>query len=113
MLIGEAVELGGAADRISSHVFKVDPITYLEHAGESDLVVDLVEAIAGLTPDRIIGSFNASIAFVQHLRRYVLMIEYQRRKIAIDTIVDIDLITLLMRGRVLFDATTNDLTSRL
>ena len=51
------------------------------------------------------------LLFVENLRLDVLMVEYERSKIAVDAVVDVNFITLLISDGILLSPAGDDLTS--
>ena len=110
VLVGKSVEFGSATDGISPHVFEVNPVPDTQDARECHIVVEFIKAITSLTPHRILGRLDTGIFFVQNLRLDMLMVEYERRKIAVDAVIDIDLVSLLVGQRILFHPAGDHLT---
>lgn len=121
--VGEAVELGSGALGVGTHVFKVEPVSDIDNALEVNALGDAVNAVAGRTPDRVLktipGSAGASGGEVVHglagsaqnVGDRVLMVKHDTGEVSINTVVNVDHVTLAVKGGILNSAASNDVAS--
>lgn len=83
----KSVEGAGNRQGISSHVFKDKPIPDL-HLGKHDVLDNLIQTVAGRSPNTAGAVFGTGIVF-QRLRDDDLMIVKNAVEAAVDPVVDV------------------------
>lgn len=118
--VGEAVELGGRALGVRSHLLKVQPVTNVQDGIEAGALGDLVDAIAGRAPDGVLdafakGGWMSSRGLVmglstcaQDLRNRVLVVEHDVREVAVNTVVDVNHVGLAIQSGILNGSAGDD-----
>ena len=72
MGVAEAVELGGRALGVGTHVFEVQPVTNIKLVVEADALRDAVNPIAGRAPNGILDPIVHPLSNSICIRRVVV-----------------------------------------
>lgn len=117
--VGKAVELGGGALGVGTHVLKVEPVAHIDEVGEVGALGDAVDAVAGRAPDRVfdaidcrageIGVVDSLAVAAQDLGNGVLVVKDDVGKVAVDAVVDVNHVRGGAGGRVINGAAGNDI----
>ena len=111
VLVGKAVERGGRALGVGTHVLEVEPIANVELHLETDALRNAVNAVTSWAPDTVLN--GSSLLVLARSRRVVhglttrpenlgnrvLVIEHDRAEVSIETVVDVNHVAgLLIAG---------------
>lgn len=123
MRVGEAVELRRRALGVCAHLLKVEPVADVKGLGELGAFGDAVDAVAGRAPDGVLdalggdarlGGFSVvdclSVA-AEDLGHGVLVIKHDVGEVSINTIVDVQHVTLASKCLVFNVAAGNHVAS--
>lgn len=105
MRIAEAVESGGGALGVRTHLLKVQPVPDVKRVVKADTLRDSIDTIARGSPDGILGPISGllssnvvekgAFARTQDPRLRLLVIEHDRGEVAVETIVEVEHVALL------------------
>ena len=121
--VGEAVELGGRALGVSTHLLKVEPVTDVEDGVEVGALGDAVDAVAGRAPDGVLDTFASGCGVsgrslvdspstsAKDLGNGVLVVEHDVGKVTVDAVINVYFVTLSTESGILVSAASNDVAS--
>lgn len=118
--VGETVELSGRALGVGTHVLKVQPVADVKNGVEASAVSDAINTVAGRTPDRVLEALAHGSGFsssslkeglsgsAEDLCDGLLVVKHDVGEVSVDTIVDVEHVTLAIKSGVLNGAAGDD-----